>query len=123
LSRSTATESLIAPGLLPEVPARGAECAAALEMLDHLGLAGRIRPGSTKGDDGGDFVLALRRLQVTPHVAENRPRGSSAVDQRAARHTDDVVGRWKRRRADENLGMAQDRRSVAQGRAPPARAG
>ena len=59
---------------MPEVPARSAERAAALEMLDHLGLAGEISLGQTKGDDGGDFVEALRLLQVTPHVAQNRSR-------------------------------------------------
>jgi len=64
---------------LPDVPAH--KSAEALEMLDHLGLAGRITLGSTKGDDGSELIEALRLLQITPHVAQDRSGRSSAIDQ------------------------------------------
>ena len=80
------------------------ERAAALEMLGHLGSAGRIRVGADKGYDTRDFVAALRLLQVTPHVAQNTSHRTSAIDQRTTRHAGYVESQRKRKRVEEIFG-------------------
>jgi hypothetical protein len=105
---------------LPEVPASSAERAEALEMLDYLGLAGRITLGQTKDDDGGDVVEALRLLQVTPHLAQNgsRRRVRPISAPRATPTTWWADG--SARRAAEILGAAQDLSAAQDARPRPA---
>ncbi|MBN2429351.1 MAG: transposase, partial [Deltaproteobacteria bacterium] len=61
-----------------------AEREAALEMA--AGLPGKRRKtmGADKGYDRKDFVVSLRQLNVTPHVA--RRNWYSAIDERTTRH-------------------------------------
>jgi len=80
------------------------ERAAALEMVGHRAPAGRITVGADKGYDTRDFVEALRLLQVTPHVAQNTSKRSSAIDQRTTRHAGYGVSQWKRKRVEEIFG-------------------
>lgn len=53
---------------------------------------GRITVGADKAYDTGDHVAALRRINVTPHVAQNNAptktgrRRRSAIDERTTRH-------------------------------------
>ena len=43
--------------------------------------------GADKGYDTKGFVAAMRRIAVTPHVAQNNARsGGSAIDGRTTRH-------------------------------------
>lgn len=64
----------------------GAERKAAVEMLREIDRKpGRITLGADKGYDDPKFVAALRRLKVTPHVAQYERR-SSSIDGRTTRH-------------------------------------
>src|SRR5258708_40346144 len=63
-----------------------AECAAALEMAEEVSGERRVTLGGDKGYDEKKLGEALRRENVTPHVARNHKRpGGSANDQRTAR--------------------------------------
>jgi IS5 family transposase len=46
----------------------------------------RATLGADKGYDTAAFVKAMRRLGVTPHVAQNTTSRSSAIDLRTTRH-------------------------------------
>jgi len=61
-----------------------AERAAGLEMASALPEGSTM--GADKGYDTHGFVEALRRLGVTPHVAQNTSNRSSAIDGRTTRH-------------------------------------
>ena len=80
------------------------ERAAALEMLGRQATGGRITVGADKGYDTRDFVEALRRLEVTPHVAQNTSNRASAIDRRTTRHAGYGVSQWKRKRVEEIIG-------------------
>jgi len=80
------------------------ERAAALEMLGHVAITHRVTVGADKGYDTRDFVEALRLVQVTPHVAQNISRRSSAIDGRTTRHAGYEVSQWKRKRVEEIFG-------------------
>ncbi len=80
------------------------ERAAALEMLGHVATTHRVTVGADKGYDTRDFVEALRLVQVTPHVAQNVSRRSSAIDRRTTRRAGYEVSQWKRKRVEEIFG-------------------
>jgi IS5 family transposase len=80
------------------------ERAAALEMLGHVATTHRVTVGADKGYDTRDFVEALRLVQVTPHVAQNISRRSSAIDRRTTRHAGYGVSQCKRKRVEEIFG-------------------
>jgi IS5 family transposase len=83
--------------------ARGtAEREAAVAMA--TGLPERATLGADKGYDTHPFVEALRRLVVTPHVAQNRSNRSSAIDGRTTRHAGYVVSQQKRKLVEEIFG-------------------
>jgi len=86
-------------------PATGvAERTAARTMLVRIPGTRRITLGADKGYDTADFVEDLRRLQVTPHVAQNTSNRSSAVDRRTTRHAGYLVSQQKRKRVEEIFG-------------------
>ena len=60
--------------------------------------------GADKGYDTRDFVEALRRSQVTPHVAQNTTNRASAIDARTTRHPGYAVSQRKRKRVEEIFG-------------------
>jgi transposase len=60
--------------------------------------------GADKAYDTRDFVQALRRLGVTPHVAQNISRRSSAIDRRTTRHAGYLVSQRERKRIEEIFG-------------------
>jgi Transposase DDE domain len=72
-----------------------AERRASEAMLKHKarGRSRRITVGEDKAYDSRDHVIALRRINVTPHGAQNNAvtktgrRRTSAIDQRTVRHT------------------------------------
>src|SRR5207249_1311834 len=82
-----------------------AEWEAAVEMLKKV-----ASPGSTVGGDAGydyeRFVSAVRRLQVTPHVAQHRRR-SSCIDGRTTRHTGYEISLKKRKCIEQIFGWVK----------------
>jgi transposase len=85
-------------------PADGyAERDAALMMVanrpgDRLTLAG------DKGYDCRGFVDELRRMQVTPHIAQNTTHRRSAIDARTTRHPGYAISQRTRKRVEEVFG-------------------
>ncbi|HSO43160.1 MAG TPA: IS5 family transposase [Rhodospirillales bacterium] len=88
--------------------AGSAERLAALAMTENL-AAGHKTLGADKGYDTQDFVMELRELGVTPHVAQNAyqtqtARRRSAIDGRTTRHEGYLVSQKKRKRIEEIFG-------------------
>jgi transposase len=82
-----------------------AERDAALVMLEQIPGDRRVTVGTDKGYDTKDFVAECRRMQVTPHVAQNTARnGGSAIDARTTRHDGYAVSQKKRKRIEESFG-------------------
>jgi transposase len=79
-----------------------AEREAGIEMAS--GLPERATVGADKGYDTRGFVAALRRLGVTPHVAQNTSNRSSAIDGRTTRHPGYLVSQKKRKLIEEVFG-------------------
>ncbi len=82
-----------------------AEREAAEEMMDQVAGDRRTTLGGDKNYDTSDFVLSLRSLNVTPHVAANTGRrGGSALDGRTTRHSGYGVSLKFRKRIEEAFG-------------------
>ena len=60
--------------------------------------------GADKSYDTRDFVDGLRGLAVTPHVAQNTTKRSSALDRRTTRHPGYLVSQRERKRIEEIFG-------------------
>jgi hypothetical protein len=60
--------------------------------------------GGDKNDDTRDLVSELRELRVTPHVAQQITRRSSAIDGRTTRHVGDAMSQRKRTCVEEIFG-------------------
>ena len=80
------------------------ERAAALLMVSELPRPRRATLGADRGYDSADFVLALRGLGVTPHLAQNTSNRSSAIDCRTTRHLGYEVSQRTRKRVEEVFG-------------------
>lgn len=81
-----------------------AERAAALAMIKNRAGPQRITLGGDKHYDTRDFVKELREQRVTPHVAQNNCKRSSAIDGRTTRHAGYAVSQKKRKRVEEIFG-------------------
>ncbi|TGV93905.1 transposase, partial [Mesorhizobium sp. M2E.F.Ca.ET.154.01.1.1] len=88
-------------------PATGtAEREAALALLDRLGAKRRITLGADKAYDAREFVAALRKRKVTPHIAKheyvdkNGILRRSALDARTTRHPGYAVSLRIRKRIE-----------------------
>ena len=82
-----------------------AERNAALSMIEPR--ARRARPltlGADKAYDTGDFVSALRAMNVRAHVAQNTNRRRSAIDGRTTRHPGYGMSQRIRKRIEEGFG-------------------
>ena len=66
--------------------------------------ARRVTLGGDKNYDTGDFVSTLREMRITPHVAQNNARRSSAIDGRTTRHTGYALSQQKRKRVEQAFG-------------------
>ena len=91
-------------------PGYHAERDAALEMLTCLEPRSRRRTlGADKGYDEHEFIAAVRRLGITPHVAPNlhARRSHSAVDGRTTRHAGYDTSQRKRKLVEEGFGWQQ----------------
>jgi transposase len=82
-----------------------AERVAALHMIEpRADRPAAITLGADKAYDAEDFVNELRSMKVTPHVAQNTSRRSSAIDRRTARHGGYAVSQRIRKRIEEAFG-------------------
>ena len=76
---------------------------AALLMLADL-PGDRLTLAGDKGYDYPGFVADLRRLRVTPHVAQNTTNRRSAIDARTTRHPGYTLSQRTRKRVEEIFG-------------------
>jgi transposase len=76
---------------------------AALMMAADLPGA-RVTLGGDKGYDCRDFVDELRRMQVTPHVAQHTRNRRSAIDARTTRHAGYAISQRTRKRVEDIFG-------------------
>lgn len=82
-----------------------AERLAALEMIEpHARDTKQITLGADKGYDTSDFIMELRELNVTPHVAQNTNGRSSAIDGRVTRHKGYAISQRIRKQIEEGFG-------------------
>lgn len=82
-----------------------AEREAALAMVKPFSRVKRVTLGADKNYDVREFVERLRRMRVTPHVAQNKKRsGGSAIDARTTRHPGYGVSQQKRKRIEQGFG-------------------
>src|SRR5258708_3736242 len=83
----------------------GREVGGAGEMAEEVSGERRVTLGGDKGYDQKKLVEALRRENVTPHVARNHKRpGGSAIDGRTARHAGYEISQRVRKRVEEIFG-------------------
>src|SRR6516162_1675698 len=80
-----------------------AERLAALDMIEpYADRPKAITLGGDKGLDAADFVMELRDINVTPHIAQNTTR-RSAIDRRATRHSGYEISQRIRKRVEEQI--------------------
>ena len=80
---------------------------AALEMINRhsRGSTRRLTLGADKGYNNCDFVADLRRMVVTPHVAQKvRP---SAIDKRTTQHPGYALSQQHSKKIGEPFGWAK----------------
>jgi transposase len=81
-----------------------AERLAALDMIEpRADRPQAITLGGDKNFDTKDFVMELREINVTPHVAQNTSR-HSAIDGRTTRHPGYAASQHMRKRIEEGFG-------------------
>ena len=83
-----------------------AEREAALQNLRRRGRRRQqdVTVGGDKNYDTHDFVDKLRRLGITPHVAQNDTRRRSAIDGRTTRHAGYRISQTKRKLVEQFFG-------------------
>ena len=64
----------------------------------------RATLGADRAYDAGNFVKALRALEITPHAAQNTSNRRSAIDGRTTRHEGYTLSQQKRKRVEEVFG-------------------
>lgn len=87
---------------------------AALEMINRNspGSTRRLTLGADKGYDSADFVAELRRMVVTPHVAQKARH--SAIDGRTTQHPGYALSQRCRKKIEEPFGWAKTVGGMAQ---------
>jgi hypothetical protein len=78
-----------------------AERLAAVELVAARAGAAPITVGADRGYDAADFVMELRGLGATPHVAQNTAGRRSAIDGRTTRHAGYRQSQRARHRIEE----------------------
>jgi transposase len=82
-----------------------AERLAALDMIGpHAERPVAVTLGADKAYDTADFVMELREINVTPHVAQNTSGRASAIDGRTTRHGGYAISQCIRKRIEEGFG-------------------
>ena len=77
-----------------------AERAAAEAMIEAVAQAGGVTQGADKAYDTAEHVASLRRIGVTPHVAQNTSARRSAIDRRTTRHPGYATSQRLRKRIE-----------------------
>ncbi|MDF0604002.1 transposase, partial [Psychromarinibacter sp. C21-152] len=87
---------------------------AALEMIERQspGSSRRLTLGADKGYDAASFIAALRRMVVTPHVAQKARH--SAIDGRTTQHPGYALSQRRRKKIEEPFGWAKTVGGMAQ---------
>lgn len=87
---------------------------AALEMINRHspGSTRRLTLGADKGYDSAEFVAELRRMVVTPHVAQKARH--SAIDGRTTSHPGYALSQRHRKKIEEPFGWAKTVGGMAQ---------
>lgn len=87
---------------------------AALDMVHRHspGSTRRLTLGADKGYDSADFIAALRRMVVTPHVAQKVRH--SAIDGRTTHHPGYALSQRRRKKIEEPFGWAKTVGGMAQ---------
>jgi transposase len=80
---------LLVQTFLTEATGR-AERDAAMLMVEAIPSGKRVTLGGDKNYDTRELVRELRRMNITPHVAQNNTNRSSAIDQRTTRGMPDM---------------------------------
>ncbi len=94
-----ATETTLATGT--------AEREASIRMMKRVPRARRSTLGGDKNYDTHPHVKALRKLGVTPHVAQNNRNRKSAIDKRTTSHTGYEVSQRKRKCVEQVFGWGK----------------
>src|SRR6202163_756741 len=94
---------LLVQTFLTEATGR-AEREAAMLMVEAIPSGKRVTLGGDKNYDTRELVRELRRMNITPHVAQNNTNRSSAIDQRTTRHAGYEVSQQKRKRVEQSFG-------------------
>jgi transposase len=82
-----------------------AERDAAIAMLGELPLtARRVTVAGDKNFDAAAWVGAVRRMGITPHVAQNMNGRRSAIDGRTTRHPGYAVSQQRRKLVEQPFG-------------------
>lgn len=104
---------LVVQADLTHADGRG-ERKAALEMINRHspGSTRRLTLGADKGYDSADFVADLRRMVVTPHVAQKVRH--SAIDGRTTQHPGYALSQRRRKKIEEPFGWAKTVGGMAQ---------
>ena len=104
---------LVVQADLTQADGRG-ERKAALEMINRHspGSTRRLTLGADKGYDSADFVADLRRMVVTPHVAQKARH--SAIDGRTTQHAGYALSQRRRKKIEEPFGWAKTVGGMAQ---------
>lgn len=86
-------------------PATGtAEAETGVALTRAVAGTRRRTLGADKAYDTHDFVEAVRDAKVTPHVAQNTSRRTSAIDARTTRHAGYTVSQRARKQVEEIFG-------------------
>ena len=94
---------LLVQTFLTEATGR-AERDAAMLMVEAIPSGKRVTLGGDKNYDTRELVRELRRMNITPHVAQNNTNRTSAVDHRTTRHAGYEVSQRKRKRVEQSFG-------------------
>jgi transposase len=94
---------LLVQTFLTEATGR-AEREAAMLMVEAIPSGKRVTLGGDKNYDTRELVRELRRMNITPHVAQNNTNRSSAIDERTTRHTGYEISQRKRKRVEQSFG-------------------
>ena len=86
-------------------PATGhGERDAALVMIEDLPGRHRVTVAGDKGYNTREFVAELRRMQVTPHLAQAATDRRRAIDERTTRHRTYQISQQKRKLVEQGFG-------------------
>src|SRR5437899_1006622 len=81
-----------------------AERDAGLLLAEKIPGVKRVTLGGDKNYDTEEFVRELRRMHITPHVAQKDTNRCSAIDRRTTRHIGYELSQQKRKRVEQSFG-------------------